>query len=319
MKTNYLTRLLLISTTAWLLTACQPATTDETSITGYVEAELRFVAAPQTGWIVAQDLKQGDLITANQLLFKLDDTRQLAEVEQAQQNLRATEAQLADLQKGARPEEVNALKSQQQEAQARLSFAQTEFKRFQTLLNKGLITAEQLDRAETDVAVNQAQLKTIQNNIKVADLGGRIDSLIRAEAQVRSTAAQLDSQQYQLSQRSLTANITGLVDEIYYHVGEYVNSGAPVLAIRLIDQDKVRFHVSQSQLHKLKLGQSISVQADGMDTSIPAKISYIASSAEFTPPVIYSKDSRAKLVFLIEAQLDVGYSLNPGLPVDISW
>ena len=318
MKTNLTPKLLFIAATVWLLTACQPTTTEETSITGYVEAELRFVAAPQAGWITEQNLKEGDLISTGQLLFKLDATRQLAEVEQAQQNFLAAEAQRLDLQKGARPEEVNALKSQRQEAQARLDLAQSELKRIQSLVNKGLTTAEQLDRAKTDVAVGQAQVKTVQNNIAVAGLGGRIDNLIGAEAQAKSAAAQLDSLQYQLAQRSLTANMAGLVDEIYYHVGEYVNSSAPVLSIRLIDQDKVRFHVSQAQLHDLKLGQNITVQADGMNTSIPAKISYIASSAEFTPPVIYSKDSRAKLVFLIEAQLDAGQSLNPGLPVDVS-
>jgi HlyD family secretion protein len=113
--------------------------------------------------------------------------------------------------------------------------------------------------------------------------------------------------------------MSGLVQQVYYHVGEFVTAGSPVLTLRLTDQDKVRFYLSQDKMHRLSLGQNINIQVDGMNQSIPAKISYIASAAEFTPPVIYSKDSRTKLVFLIEAQLEVGQSLNPGMPVDVYW
>jgi len=316
MKTIHPKHTWYIAALAWLLSACQ-ATTQETSITGYIEAELRMISAPQGGWITEQNLIIGDSVNPNQLLFKLDATRQLADVAQAQQNLFASKAQLTDLQKGARPEELNTLKSQQKEVQAKLNLAQSELKRIQSLVNQGLISTEQLDRAETDVAVSQAQVKTIENNIAVAQLGGRIDSLSRIEAQIKAADAQLAAQNYQLAQRNLTANMSGLVHEIYYHVGEYVNSGSPVLSIRLTNQDKVRFHVSQSRLNELSLGQTINIQVDGMNSTIPAKISYIASAAEFTPPVIYSKDSRAKLVFLIEAQLTAGHSLNPGMPVDV--
>ena len=316
MKITNIKKITLIVLATCLLTACQPVV-NENKITGYVEAEIRLVAAPQAGWITEQPSKEGDAISINEVLFKLDSIQQIAELEVAKQNQLAAEANLSDIQKGARPAEVNVLKSQLQEAKARVVLAKSELKRNLSLVNKGLASAEQLDLAKTDSAVTQAQVQTILNSIEVAGLGGRIDSLIRAEAQLGSAVAQTAVQQYRLSQRTIVANLTGLVHEVFYHVGEYANNGSPVMSIRLINQDKVRFHVSQSQLHKLSIGQNIKVKIDGMNQFMSAKISYIASSAEFTPPVIYSKDSRAKLVFLVEAQLGSSDSLNPGQPVDI--
>lgn len=299
------------------LTACQ-SQQPNTELTGYIEAELRMVAAPQAGWITEQSIKEGDVVTEQQLLFKLDQVSQLAQAEQAEQNLRAAEARLQDLQKGARPEEVKALSSQLQEAQAKLALAEKEVVRIQALVSKGLTTQEQLDRAQTDVAVSQAQVKTIEQNIQVAGLGGRIDALIGAEANIRAASANYDEKQYQLAQRTQLSQLNGLVYEVYYHQGEYVPTTAPVLAIRLTDQDKVRFHVPQEQMTQVQLGQTIQVNADGLATPVSAKVTYIASTAEFTPPVIYSKDSRAKLVFLVEATLPANHDLKPGLPVDIT-
>ena len=90
-----------------------------------------------------------------------------------------------------------------------------------------------------------------------------------------------------------------------------------MLAIHLSGQDLVRFHVNQADLPALSLGQTIQVKADGIEQPIEATISHISSRAEFTPPVIYSKDSRSKLVFLIEARLNPAQPLPAGLPVDV--
>jgi HlyD family secretion protein len=306
----------MISGLGLLLTACQPSEPDP-GLTGYIEAELRFIAAPQAGLISQLEVREGDPVSSGQLLFQLDQTEQLALTEQAGQNLRQAEAGLSDQQKGARPAELAALTSQLQEAQARLQLATSELKRISSLEDKGLTTGEQLDRAETDLAVSQAQVSTIRHNIEVAGLSGRIDQLLAAEAAVKAAAAQLAVQQHRLAERTVKADMHGVVDELFFHPGEYVTPATPVLAIRLTGQDKVRFHVSQAELPALSLGQTIQVMADGSAQAVEATISYISSTAEFTPPVIYSKDSRSKLVFLIEARLVPGSQLPPGLPVDV--
>lgn len=307
---------IILSLSFWLLTACQSEQTNN-ELTGYIEAELRMVAAPQAGWITEQAIREGDAVTQQHLLFRLDQVSQLAQLEQAEQNLKAAEATLQDLQKGARPEEVKALSSQLQEATARQELAQRELKRIKTLVPKGLATKEQSDRAQTNLSVSRAQVKTLEQKITIAGLGGRIDALHNAEAKVNASFALYNEKQYQLAQRNIHSNLNGLVYELYYHQGEFVPAGSAVLAVRLTDQDKVRFHVAQDQINHVKLGQTVQVKADGIEPALTATITYIASTTEFTPPVIYSKDSRAKLVFLVEATLQLKHNLTPGLPVDV--
>lgn len=289
------------------------------TITGYIEAEWRHLAAPQAGWLTTLDLLEGDAITPGQSLFQLDATQQQAAVTQAQQNVLAAEAALADLNKGARPEELAALSARLQAAQARLDLARTEQRRMQSLVKQGLINQEQLDQANTELSISESDLKALQQEIAVAGLGGRIDRLLQAEAQVQVTVAQLAAQQDALAKRSVTSTMTGVIDQVHYHAGEFVPATAPVLTVRLTDQDKVRFHLSQARLPEIKLGQAVHITADGRDQPIIAHITHISGSAEFTPPVIYSQGVRDKLVFLIEARLDTGQSLPPGLPVEVRW
>ncbi|WP_223787999.1 HlyD family secretion protein [Marinicella meishanensis] len=291
----------------------------EPTITGYIEAEWRHLAAPQSGWLTTMELTEGDAISPGLPLFQLDATQQQAGVAQAQQNMLAAEAALADLHKGARPEELAALTARIQASQARLDLANTEQRRMQSLVKQGLINQEQLDQANTELAISDSDLKALQQEIAVAGLGGRVDRLLQAEAQVQAAAAQLTAQQDALAKRSVASTMTAVINEVHYHPGEFVPATAPVLTVRLTDQDKVRFHLSQAHLPTIKLGQSVQISADGLDQPLTAHISHISSSAEFTPPVIYSQGVRDKLVFLIEARLAAGQSLPPGLPVEVQW
>lgn len=299
-----------------LLTACQQQPI-ETPLTGYIEAEMRLLAAPQSGWLQDMNLQVGDAIHEGQLLFELDTAIQMAHVEIAAQNLLAAQAHLQDLQKGARPQEVATINAQLLEAQAKKTLAHSELQRLISLADKGLSTAEQLDQAKNRLQVSQAQIDAVNSRIEVAGLGGRIDALVQAEANMKRAQAQLSEQQYQLSQRRIISPFNGPVQQLMYHQGEYIQAGAAVLSVRMLGQDKVRFHIPQEQLTSIALGQNIEVKSDGMNQAVTAIISYISSTAEFTPPVIYSAASRAKLVFLVEAQLASDHPLQPGLPVDV--
>ncbi len=306
----------------YMLTITLAACTSDSqphTVTGYVEAELRWISAPQAGWITEQNVTKGDIIQPQMILFQLDQQQQIADVEQAKQNLLAAKALHDDLTKGARQEEIDSLTSQLEASEARKKLALSEWQRISSLVVKGLATSEQLEQAQTDLAVNNSQYKTLLTDINIARLGGRTDLIAQANAQINAAAAHLETQRYQLKQRTINSSMTGLVHTVHYHQGEFVTAGAPVLTVRLTDQDKVRFHVSQSQLPQLSLGQHVQVKADGENNWRPATINYISSTAEFTPPVIYSKDSRQKLVFLIEARLKSSNSLPPGLPVEVTW
>ncbi len=95
-------------------------------------------------------------------------------------------------------------------------------------------------------------------------------------------------------------------------------AGRPVVALLPPGNIKVRFFVNEAVLPKLKLGDTVNVSCDGCDGGLTAKISFIARTSEFTPPVIYSLEERSKLVFLIEARPARPERLRVGQPVSVA-
>jgi len=97
-----------------------------------------------------------------------------------------------------------------------------------------------------------------------------------------------------------------------------VTPGQPVVSLLPPENVEVRFFVPQTIVGTLEKGQEVIITYDGAEKPVPTKISYISPSAEFTPPVIYSSESRAKLVFMVKSRpnLDDAVRLHPGQPVD---
>jgi len=118
----------------------------------------------------------------------------------------------------------------------------------------------------------------------------------------------------------VVAPIAGLVHDTYYVVGDWVAAGAPVASILAPANVKARFFVPEPALGRIRLGQSVQLACDGCGAPITATIAFIADRAEFTPPVLYSKENRAKLVYLVEAKPGPADAarLHPGQPLDVT-
>lgn len=193
----------------------------------------------------------------------------------------------ADLQQA----EKNEALAQLDEATASLRLAQAELARNKPLVQKGAISKSRFDDIETTADMASAALENAKARIAKAD--------------------------YQLSQRRIPAPRSGTVEEVFYRTGEFVAAGAPIYALLPDDGLKVRFFVPQSHLPRMAPGKDVELKVDGLADPVRARIFFIAREAEFTPPVIYSKDVRNKLVFLIEARLEDGASLQAGQPVTV--
>jgi HlyD family secretion protein len=306
---------LSIMTVISLLGCTEPA--EKTTFSGYVEEELIYIAAPQPGWIAEEQVSAGQEISSGDILFKLDDEQQLALLSEAQARVEQAQAQERDASTGARVEEIDALQAQKNEAAAALEFAKSEKVRWTELVTKGLAPESKGIQVKADYEAAVARLNTLEANIQVAKLAKREEFIKGADAAQRAAQAALEQAQWQLQQRTVSATVGGQVDEIFYRKGEFVNTGAPVLAI-LPDQGlKVRFYVPQARLTEFNVGDEVSVIADGIDSPVKAKIFNIAKSVEFTPPVIYDKTTRQKLMFMLEARLPTNSQLHPGLPVEV--
>ena len=137
------------------------------------------------------------------------------------------------------------------------------------------------------------------------------------EATLRTAQARLASALTRLARRKAASPVSGSVQQIYYRPGELVPAGRPVVSLLPPGNIKIRFFVPETVLPKIALGQAVTIHCDGCKTDVPAKVTFISRSSEFTPPVIYSLDERSKLVFLIEARTETPDGLRVGQPVDV--
>jgi HlyD family secretion protein len=175
-----------------------------------------------------------------------------------------------------------------------------------------------------DVAMQEAALKNAQLAYDravslVKNSAGTQKTLEDAEAALRTAQARLNSSQTRLARRKVFSPVAGSIQQIYFRGGELVSAGKPIVAVLPPSNLKLRFFVNEATLPKLNLGDPVTVTCDGCDAGITAKITFIARSSEFTPPVIYSMDERSKLVFLIEARTtDRPERLRVGQPVSIA-
>lgn len=309
---------LLILLCAAVLAACTPAAPDDLHI-GYVEADWRYVAAPDAGWIIETAVEPGSRVSEGDVLFRLDRTAQQAGVSDAEARILQATAQSRDTSTGARAAEILALQARLDEARARAEEAAAERARTRQLVEKQVASKAAGDRAEADFKKAEAAVKAAEQAIAVARLAARPAQRDAAEAAIAAAEATRESAQYRLDQRDVTAGAAGRVEDVLRRPGEFVTPGTPVIALLPDDGLKVRFFVPQAELPALEVGQTVRVTADGLAQPVDASISYIATTAEFTPPVIYSRDARQKLVFVVEARLPAGMGLHPGLPVEVSW
>lgn len=283
---------------------------------GYMEAEYTRVAAPIAGRLTRLAVSKGQEVNAGESLFVLEADSEQAGVAEAQSRLARNEAQLADLAKGKRQEELDVLKAQQLAVQASLALAQSDLKRQSALARSGFVSTASLESLQARVRAETARLEEVEAQLRVAQLAARRDAQAAARADVATAQAQLLQSQWRLDQKTVTAPVAAWVDDTLYRVGEWVPAGSPVVSLREASALKVRFFVPQAQLPQFAIGTAVTVRCDGCQP-FTARVQYVAPNAEFTPPVIYSRESRAKLVFLVEAQPDKPASLTPGLPVDV--
>ena len=186
------------------------------------------------------------------------------------------------------------------------------------------------DLQKADLNQNKATLANAQQSYdRAASLSktgsGTQATLDSAVSSLRVAEARVATSETRLARRQGFAPVSGTVQQIYFREGEMVQAQRPVLSIMPPGNMKIRFYVPESELPKLAIGDEVKVSCDNCAADISAKIYFIATTAEYTPPVIYSLDERNKLVYLIQARpawpevLRVGQPisvhLNPKIPV----
>lgn len=286
---------------------------------GYVEGEFVHVASPLAGTLLQLSCKRGQQVQAGAPLFVLESEREAAGVAEAQRRLAQARATLEDARKGKRPSEIEALSAQLKQARAGLVLSERELARVQELARTQVSTGQELDRAKSARDQDQQRVTQMEAEIATARLGARADQVAAFEANVQASEAALARVQWELDRKSQDAPADGVVFDTLFREGEWVAAGRPVVTLLPPGNIKVRAFVPQARLAALRVGGVARVFVDGAAEPASGSVSYIAPRAEFTPPVIYSRETRDKLVFMIEITFspEIATRLHPGQPVDV--
>ena len=303
-----------------ILIGCDKAPSD--LVQGYVEGEYVYVASPYGGALATLSVRRGTQVAAGDPLFVLEQASEKATRDEAERKLSQARANLEDRRKGKRPSEIASLRAQLQQAQAALQLSFREVARQEGLATvPGAAVEVEVDRARSARDQNQQRVSQLDADLNTALLGSRTDQVTAAEAEVRAKEAALAKAEWDLAQKRQVAPKTGLVFDTLYREGEWVPAGRPVVVLLPPDHIKVRVFVPQLRLGAIRLGDAVQVMVDGVQGSLPGKVSYISPKAEYTPPMLYSQGSRDKLVFLVEVLFEqtVAVKLHPGQPVDVQF
>ncbi len=317
MKKISLINLILSATILAITSSCSRP--ENTAWQGYLEGEYVYIAAPLSGQLITLDVARGDRVTQGTPLFSLENTAESASRNEATQRLHAAEARLADLRKGSRPSELAALTAQLAQARTIAELSQTELARQTKLHETNVSSTEAFDRARLTHEKNLGMVNELIARLATAKLGGRADTIHATEADTSAAHAAVERAAWNVSQKAQAAPQAGLIHDTLYRTGEYVPAGKPVIALLPPENIKVRFFVSETILGSLEVGDAVQVTVDGRDSPLTAHISYRSTQAEYTPPVLYNRENRAKLTYMIEAAFSPvdARDLHPGQPVDV--
>lgn len=287
---------------------------------GYAEGEFVRVGVPFAGTLVKLDVQRGSHVKAGAPLFALEAENESAARREAENRLERAQAQLENLRKGGRPTEVDAVRAQLVQAQAARALSSAELKRQEDLVAKGFVSQQRLDEARSTAARDRARVAELEAQLATVQLAARPDEIRAAQAEASAARAALEQAQWRLQQKTAVATVAGVVTDTLFVRGEWVGAGQPVVTLLPPENVKVRFYVPEPLLAAVQVGQAVDLRCDGCAGTLRAAVSWISPQAEFTPPVIYSKESRAKLVYLVEARPAPGDAarLKPGQPLDVT-
>ena len=290
------------------------------AIQGYVEGEYVRIAAPFAGTLLQLNVQRGADVAAGAALFALEAEGEDAARREAQQRALRAEAQVADLRGGKRPSEIQAASAQLAQAEVVAGLSAKEYARQLDLVAKGFVSQQRADEARAARDRDRARVAELQAELATVRAGARSGEIRAAEAEAGAAREAVAQASIRLKQKSVVSTVAGRVVDTLFTLGEWVPAGAPVVSLLPPQNVKVRFFVPEPRLANVRVGQSVAIACDACPSPLTASVSFIAPQAEFTPPVIYSKDNRAKMVFLVEARLQPqdAAKLHPGLPVDVT-
>jgi HlyD family secretion protein len=301
--------LVVVAAAALLLWRWLDASDQERMLSGYIEGEELFLAAPVSGTVTAVSAVEGARVAAGERLFAIDPATLSAQGEQARAVVTGARTQIAATEANARQAEAEVAAAAAEADRARRDLA-----RLQSVRNDdpAAVAGREIDTARAALREANARVQATSDTA-----AARRAQIAAARAQVQEAQGGAREVQIRVGQLAPAAPASARVQEIFFQPGEWVAANQPVVSLLPDNKVKVRFFVPEAEVARYRPGRTVRFACDGCPAGLRARISYVSPRPEFTPPIIFSRDSRDRLVFMAEAVPTRGAGLQPGLPVDV--
>ena len=287
--------------------------------TGTIEVTKADITTKINGYMTELTVKEGDHVTQNQVIAKIDRKDLFATLTRDTAALAKAQADLTDLQKGARPEELREASANTAAMQSAYDKDTKDYTRYQSLANEGAIATQQLDNARAAYEASAANLKAAQEKEHLVFAGNRTDQIAASEYEVTRCAAVLQASQIALEDITIYSPLDGLILTKNFEPGEYVNAGTAIATVADMNDCWVKIYVPSADLGKIKIGESVEVMIDAFpDRIFTGHITEISDTAEYTPRQSITKSERTNMVFAVKVAVDnEEMILKPGMPADV--
>jgi HlyD family secretion protein len=283
---------------------------------GYADADYVAVGPTQAGLLTRLFVRRGDTVAKDAPLFDQDDTDDKAARDQAAQ----AEATLKNLQAESRETEIAQAEANLADTRATRDRIAEDLTRNTRLMHAGATPQQTVQQGQQQLASADAQVKAAEAKLaEDRSPTGREYEIAAQQAVVREQQAALTQAQWRLDQRHVAAPAAGRIADTMAEPGEVLSAGAPVVSLLPPQNIFVRFFVPEIDLARIHIGERMAILCDSCARNLIAHVSFIAPQPEYTPPVIFSEDTRSKLVWLIQARPTPAEAttLSPGQPVTV--
>lgn len=302
--------LVALGVAGWLAwRAWGPQNQTEAVLLGYIEGENLYLAAPVSGFVARLSVARGDRVAAGAPLFTMDEASLRAQRDQAAASEAQAKAQIATAEAKLAQSRATAAA-----AQAQAQNAAQDLERYRAAMRAN---AASVSRQQVDTAVATAANAAGQADAARSDVAAQETQIEAAKAAAQAQAAALADVASRLAQLAPCAPAAGRVQDVFFQTGEWAAANQPVISLLPDDKVKIRFFVPEGDVARYRPGETVQFDCDGCAKGLSARINYVSTQPEYTPPIIYSRSTRDKLVFLVEAVPGDGSKLMPGLPVDV--
>jgi HlyD family secretion protein len=287
---------------------------------GTLEYDRITLPAPVAEKIVAIHVREGEQVAAGARLLELDRARIGAETEATQAEAQRRRDALAELEAGARSEQIRQARASLAATQADEADAEANYARVRELADRKLVAVADVDRARAVASRAGAQVRQAQAALDELLHGTRKEQLAQGKAALRGAEATEAAQQAVLDKLEVVAPRAGRVDSLPYRLGDQAPVGAPLAVLLVGDAPYARIYVPEPIRARVKVGAPARVFVAGHDAALQGRVRMIRSEPSFTPYYALTGEDAARLSYLAEVSLGGDAAELPaGLPVRVEF